>query len=170
MATGTLVVAGLVLAAVGTAVQVKASIDSAAAAKDAAKEQKKLAALKARRARRSTIRAARQARGAQANLGAQVGATGSSGLLQKSVLSQRDANLGFSGQTEALGRNITGFGVDQANAQRLGGIGAGIASVGGALVGNASTLGTAPTLPEIGPTAGRPPSGFSAPNTLANAF
>lgn len=140
--TTTLLVAGLALAAVGTGVSFVAGRKQAKAGRKAAKETQKLAALGARRARRKTIREARIKRGAALNVAGQVGAGQSSGLRGglSGLASQAGANLGFSSQTEGIGRNITKFGLQASKAQELGAIGAGITGLGGALFSNAGAL------------------------------
>ena len=136
--TTTLIVAGLALAAVGTGVQFIAGRKQAKAGRKAAKESQKLAALEARRARRRVIREARIARGAALNVAGQVGAGQSSGLRGglSSLASQAGANLGFSTGTEAIGRNITKFGLQASKAASLGALGGGIAALGGAIFSN----------------------------------
>lgn len=137
-AVSTLAIAGLALAAVGTGVQFIAGRVRAKAQRKAAEEQERLAALQARRQRRRTIREARIARGATLNVAGQVGASGSSGLAGglSGLGAQAGANLGFSSQTEAIGRRITGFGLQASRAAGLGAIGGGIASIGGAVFSN----------------------------------
>ena len=141
-AATSIAIAGLALAAVGTGVQFVAGRKQAKAGRKAAKEHQKLAALEASRARRRTIREARIARGAALNVAGQVGAGQSSGLRGglSSLASQAGANLGFSTGTEAIGRNITKFGLQASKAASLGAIGGGIASLGGALFSNAGAL------------------------------
>jgi len=142
VATTTLVVAGLALAAVGTGVSFVAGQRRAAAQKKASKESRRAAALEARRARRRTIREARIARGQQLNVAAQVGAGDSSGAAGglSGIASQAGANLGFSTQTEAIGRRISRLGGRAASAAQLGSIGRGITGIGGALFGNAEQI------------------------------
>ena len=141
--TTTLIVAGLALAAVGTGVQFVAGRKQAKAGRKAAKEQQKLVALEASRARRRIIREARIARGAALNVAGQVGAGQSSGLFGglSGLASQAGSALGFSTQTEGIGRNITKFGLQASRAASLGAIGGGVAALGGSLVSNAGALG-----------------------------
>ena len=142
VATSTLVIAGLALAAVGTGVQFIAGRKQAKAGRKAAKASQRLAALEASRARRRVIREARIRRGETANLAAQVGAGQSSGLRGglSGLASQAGSALGFSTQTEAIGRKITKFGLQASRAASLGAIGGGVAALGGSLVSNAGAL------------------------------
>ncbi len=141
-AVTTLAVVGLGLAAIGTGVQFIAQRKQAKAGRKAAKESQRAAALEASRARRRVIREARIARGATLNVAGQTGAGESSGLAGglSGLASQAGANLGFSGQTEAIGRNITKFGIQASKAASLGAIGGGIASLGGALFSNRKAI------------------------------
>ena len=150
--TTTLIVAGLALAAVGTGVQFVAGRKQAKAGRKAAKESQKLAALEARRARRRVIREARIARGAALNVAGQVGAGQSSGIRGglSSLASQAGANLGHSTGIEAIGRNITKFGLQASKAASLGALGGGIAALGGSLVSNAGAFGGGGGVPNFG--------------------
>ena len=132
-AATSIAVAGLALAAIGTGVQFVAGRKQARAGRAAAKEQERLAALEARRARRRTIREGRIQRGALLAQAVGTGAQGS-GLASAParIASQVGANLAFSGQSEAIGKNITKFGIKASKAASLGAIGAGIAGIGGA--------------------------------------
>lgn len=152
VATTTLIVAGLALAAVGTAGQFIASSQAASAQKKSAKEEQRAAKLQASRQRRQEIRQARIARGQTLNVAGQVGAQGSglSGGLA-SIGAQAGANLGFSTQTQAIGKKIAGFGRDIASAQRFGAIAGGIANLGGALFSSAGALGRPPAAPQFSP-------------------
>ena len=160
-AATTLAVAGLALAAVGTGVSFFAGQKQAKAQKKASKESRRAAALEARRARRRTIREARIARGQQLNVAAQVGAGDSSGAAGglSGIGAQAGANLGFSTQTEAIGRRISKLGDKAASAASLGAIGQGIAGIGSSLFANAGALGAAPSPSGPSPFTG---SGFSS--------
>ena len=129
--TTTLIVAGLALAAVGTGIQFQAARAQAKAGRKAAKATQKLASLQASRARRRIIRETRIRRGETANLAAQVGAGESSGLRGglSGLASQAGSALGFSTQTEAIGQNITKFGIQISKARSLEAIGRGIQAI-----------------------------------------
>ena len=115
----------------GIAIQFIAQRKQAKLARKSAKESQKLASLEASRVRRRVIRETRILRGEQANLAAQMGAGQSSGLFggQSSLASQAGANLGFSTGTEAIGRNITKFGIQISKARSLEAIGLGIQNI-----------------------------------------
>jgi len=154
-------VAGLVLSAVGT-------FQSAKAQKKAAKKQDKLNALQAQRERRQSIREARIQRAQVLNSGVQVGAGDSSSVAGgiSSVASQLGSNLGFSNQTEKLGKAINKDLRSASNFSALAGFGGALTSFGfgaGAFQPKANP-GPAPNRPPIGvnagtsqgPVAGRP--------------
>lgn len=154
MGVETIAIAGLVLAAAGTTATVVAQRQQAVAQKKSASEQKRAAALSASRQRRQQIRQARIARGQTLNVAGQTGAEGSGlqgGL--SSLGAQVGSNLGFSTQTEGIGRNIARFGRQAASAASFGAIASGVAGLGGALFSNTQTLSA--LIP-----AGGGPSGF----------
>ena len=138
-----ILVAGLVIAAVGTGVAVQASRAQAKAQRKAAGAAADAEALKARRARRRVIRESRIARGEAANLAFQVGAGETSGFRGgvSSLDSQAGANLGFSTRTEDIGRKIKKFSGQASRAASRGALGSGLSSLGGALFSNSSFLG-----------------------------
>ena len=129
-------------AVAGLAIQFIAQRKEARAQRKISREQQRAAALEAHRARRRTIREARIARGTALNIAGQVGAGESSGLAGglSGISAQAGANLGFSGQTEAIGRRITGFGAQASRAASLSAIGGGVASLGGALFSNRQVI------------------------------
>lgn len=145
-------VAGLVLTAVGT-------FQSIQSQKKAAKKQDKLNALQAQRERRQAIREARIERAQVLNSGIQVGAGESSAVSGgiSSVASQLGSNLGFSNQTEKLGKAINRDLRRASNFQGLASFGQQAFSFGvgqGAFQGGGSPGATAGT--SQGPVAGRP--------------
>ena len=118
-------------AVAGIAIQFIAQRKQAKLARKSAKESQKLASLEASRARRRVIREARVARGAALNIAGQVGAGESSGLRGglSGLASQAGSALGFSTQTEAIGQNITKFGIQISKARSLEAIGRGIQAI-----------------------------------------
>ena len=141
-AASSIAIAGLALAAVGTATTVIATQRQASAQKKASRERDKLAALEASRQRRRTIREARIARGTALNVAGQVGAGDSSGLAGglSGLGAQAATNLGFSTQTQAIGKRITGFGTEAAKASTLGAIGGQVAGIGGSIFSNRQAI------------------------------
>ena len=118
-------------AVAGIAIQFIAQRKQAKLARKSAKESQKLASLEASRARRRVIRETRIARGAALNVAGQVGAGQSSGLRGglSGLASQAGSALGFSTQTEAIGQNITKFGIQISKARSLEAIGRGIQDI-----------------------------------------
>jgi len=153
VATSTLIVAGLALAVAGTAGQFVASRVAASAQKKSAAEEKRAARLQASRQRRQEIRRARITRGQTLNVAGQVGAAGGSGLSGglASLGAQVGSNLGFSTQTEGIGRNIARFGRQATSADSFRAIAGGVAQLGGALFSNAGALGRPSAAPEFAP-------------------
>lgn len=133
---------GLALAAGGTALQFQQGRKQASIAKKTAEEQEKAAALAARRDRRRTIRQARIERGKALNVAAAVGAQGGSGLAGglSGLSSQAGAELGFSTQTQGIGKRLTKFGTQFAKAGELAAIGGGVAQIGGTILQNRSDI------------------------------
>ena len=117
--------------AAGIAIQFFAQRKEAKAGRKAAKLSQRAAALEAGRARRRVIRETRIARGTALNIAGQTGAGEGSGLAGglSGLASQAGANLGFSAQTEAIGRSITKFGIQASKARSLGAIGRGISQI-----------------------------------------
>ena len=142
VATSTLLIAGLALAAAGTAIQFRAGQKQAKIAKKSLKEQQKAEALERQRARRRTIREARVARGQALNVASAIGAGGGSGIAGglSGIASQAGANLGFSSQQEGSSRNLTSLSIRSVSAGQLGAIGGGIANIGGALFNAAGSF------------------------------
>ena len=110
-AATSIAIAGLALAAAGTAVSIQQQAKGNRAAKKASKEEEKARAQASARERRKTIRETRVARGAALNAANQVGAGESSGLSGglSSLSTQRDSNLGFSINQEEFGKSIARF-------------------------------------------------------------
>jgi len=153
VATSTLIVAGLALAAVGTAGSFIAQQQQSSAAKKAASEEKRAAKLTAARQRRQEIRQARIARGQTLNVAGQVGAQGSSGLAGglASIGAQAGANIGFNVQTENIGQKIASFGGKARRAASFGAIAGGVTNLGGALFSNAGAFGRPSAAPVRAP-------------------
>lgn len=158
-AATSLAIAGLAVSIIGAAGSAATSYMASKEAKKQAKEEKKRQELEQRRERLKTIREGRIKRAQTLNTGAQIGATGSSGLSGglSSTSSQVGTNLGYSTQVEGINDNIYKSSKRIASLQQLGSISSGIGSIGGAVFGNAGAISNAFSSPT--PSLASTPSG-----------
>lgn len=124
--------AGLVLTGIGAGVEFVAGRKQAKASRKQGRLQELADKAQAQRERRQAIRQARIARGAQANVASQTGASGSSAELggAASIRSQLDSNIGFSNQLERVGRGITNLELKKSRLGTIGAIGQGLQGLG----------------------------------------
>jgi len=140
--TTAIAVAGLVIAAAGTAVTVQQQAKAGRLERKRADAQAKADALASRRARLRTIREQRIKRGQLQAQGAAAGTAGGSGQFggEASLGAQAASDLGFQTQTFNIGRKISAFNKKISRTQTVSAIGAGAAKVGGAVFSNAGVI------------------------------
>ena len=142
MPSGAVVAIGLGLMAAGTVTQMKAARDAAKAQKRQAALQQKRMAIENRQRRLAALKEARYGQSALQNMQGIMG-VGSSGMSGAYSASQTQlyTNLGVFGQQLQIGHGIYQQQKKIASAESLAAMGQGMSSFGGFLYGNAGQIG-----------------------------
>lgn len=144
MATAVIIAAvGAAAAVAGTGYSIYQGQQQSKAQKNARNKQEQLQELQRRREIRQQVRQNRVKRASVISQAGSQGVGTSSGAQGgvSSLNAQLASNVGFTNQSASLGNSISGFQQQAANAQGLGQIGSGLASLGSYAFSNASTIG-----------------------------
>lgn len=141
--TTAIAVAGLGLAAVGSAVSFVQGRKRADAAKKARKSQERRQRLETQRQRRRQIRESRIRRGQALNQAVQVGAGRSSAIEGglSGLSSQRGSNLGYIGQTMNIAEDTLSAQQEAADAASLQSFGSGLSDLGFGIFSSSDKIG-----------------------------